>query len=155
MRSLLEGGAYLRPDAYYRKCGSTFFITICWWHKFWRHFQVYFFGSSDFFKIMYHITCGLNFSRYSFIDDFSSLLLLYSTYTWLYVLVWFLPFPRTNRVKVVEGSLMVYDMVYSSRRYHFKFFKDCLPQILIGSFLNILTQMWVQVLVWGWVQIWL
>ena len=27
-------------------------------------------------------------------------------------------------------------MVCPSRPYHFKFFKDCLPQILFGQFLN-------------------
>ena len=34
------------------------------------------------------------------------------------------------------------DMVICvSRAYHFKFFKGCLPQILLGTFLNILTHM--------------
>ena len=28
-----------------------------------------------------------------------------------------------------------------SRPYHFKFFKGCLPQILLGSFLNTLTHL--------------
>ena len=32
-------------------------------------------------------------------------------------------------------------MVYLGTPYHFKFFKGCLPQILLGSFLNTLTQM--------------
>ena len=31
------------------------------------------------------------------------------------------------------------DMVYLSRRYHFKFFKGCLPQNFLGPFLNTLT----------------
>ena len=31
-------------------------------------------------------------------------------------------------------------MVYLSRPYHFKFFKGCLPQILLGPFLNTLSQ---------------
>ena len=31
-------------------------------------------------------------------------------------------------------------MVYLNRPYPFKFFKDCLPQILIGPFLNTLFQ---------------
>ena len=31
-------------------------------------------------------------------------------------------------------------MVYLNRPYHFKFFKDCLPQILLGPFLNTLFQ---------------
>ena len=31
-------------------------------------------------------------------------------------------------------------MVCLGRPYHFKFFKDCLPQILLGPFLNTLTQ---------------
>ena len=32
-------------------------------------------------------------------------------------------------------------MVYLSRSYYFKFFKGCLPQILLVVFLNILSQM--------------
>ena len=32
-------------------------------------------------------------------------------------------------------------MVYLSRPYHFKFFKGCLPQILLGPFLNTLSHM--------------
>ena len=32
-------------------------------------------------------------------------------------------------------------MVCLGRPYHFKFFRDCLPQILLGPFLNILSQM--------------
>ena len=31
-------------------------------------------------------------------------------------------------------------MVYLNRPYHFKFFKVCLPQILLGPFLNTLFQ---------------
>ena len=33
--------------------------------------------------------------------------------------------------------------VYLSRPYHFKFFKDCLLEILLGSFLNPLTHIWL------------
>ena len=33
------------------------------------------------------------------------------------------------------------DMVCLSRQYHFNFFKSCLPQILLGPYLNTLTQM--------------
>ena len=32
-------------------------------------------------------------------------------------------------------------MVCLGRPYHFKFFKGCLPQILLGPFLNTLNQM--------------
>ena len=32
------------------------------------------------------------------------------------------------------------DMVYLSRPYHFKFFKGSLPQVLLGSLLNTLSQ---------------
>ena len=32
-------------------------------------------------------------------------------------------------------------MVYLSRPYPFKFFKNCLPQILLGPFLNNLSQL--------------
>ena len=35
-------------------------------------------------------------------------------------------------------------MVYLSRPHHFKFFKGCLPQILLGPFLNNLTHLEVQ-----------
>ena len=33
----------------------------------------------------------------------------------------------------------IYDMVSLGRPYHFKFFKSCPPQILLGPFLNTLT----------------
>ena len=33
------------------------------------------------------------------------------------------------------------DIVCLSRPYHFKFFKGCLPQILLGPFLNTLTEL--------------
>ena len=33
----------------------------------------------------------------------------------------------------------IYDMVCLGRPYHFKFFKSCPPQILLGPFLNTLT----------------
>ena len=44
--------------------------------------------------------------------------------------------------KFVEGSLqkICSDMVCLAKAYLFKFFKDCLPQILLGPFLNTLTQ---------------
>ena len=35
-------------------------------------------------------------------------------------------------------------MVYLSKPYPFKFFKDCLPEILLGAFLNILSHMYEQ-----------
>ena len=41
-------------------------------------------------------------------------------------------YSRMDQVKSVEDSLY--------RRYHFKFFKGCLPQILLAPFLNTLTQ---------------
>ena len=38
----------------------------------------------------------------------------------------------------------IYDMVCLGRPYHFKFFKSCPPQILLGPFLNTLTHFcWV------------
>ena len=33
------------------------------------------------------------------------------------------------------------EMVFLSRPYHFKFFTGCLPQILLGPFMNTLTQL--------------
>ena len=46
-----------------------------------------------------------------------------------------------EKVKFVEDSLQKFwgDMIYLSRPYHLKFLKGC-PQILLGPFLNILTQ---------------
>ena len=35
-------------------------------------------------------------------------------------------------------------MVYLSKPYPLKFFKDCHPQILLGAFLNILSHMYQQ-----------
>ena len=45
-----------------------------------------------------------------------------------------------DHVKFVEDSLYKIgrDMVYLSRPYPFKFFKDCLQQILLGPLLNTL-----------------
>ena len=37
-------------------------------------------------------------------------------------------------------------MICQSRPYHFKFFKGCLPQMLLGPFLNTLTQMIIRFL---------
>ena len=42
-----------------------------------------------------------------------------------------------DQVKFVEDSLEAAE----GRPYHFKFFKDCLPQILFGPFLNTLSHM--------------
>ena len=48
----------------------------------------------------------------------------------------------TKKYLYVEDNLLkiLSDMVYVSRPYHFKFFKGCLPQILIDPFLNTLIQ---------------
>ena len=48
---------------------------------------------------------------------------------------------RVNQVKFAEDSILKIwsDMICLSRPYHVKFFKDCLPQILLGSFLNTLS----------------
>ena len=40
--------------------------------------------------------------------------------------------PSINLLKIAFKTL--------GRPYHFKFFKGCLPQILLGPFLNTLTQ---------------
>ena len=49
------------------------------------------------------------------------------------------------QVKYVEDILQKIwsDMVTLGRPYHFKFFKDCLLEILLGSFLNPLTHIWL------------
>ena len=43
-----------------------------------------------------------------------------------------------DQVKFVEDNLYKIwsDMICLGRPYHFKFFKGCLPQILLGPFLN-------------------
>ena len=48
-----------------------------------------------------------------------------------------------DQVKFVEDSLykVQSDMVCLARPYPFKFFKSCLPQILLGPFLNTFTHM--------------
>ena len=52
-------------------------------------------------------------------------------------------YSRMDQVKFVEDSLskIWMDMVCLSRLYPFKFFKGCLPKILLGPFLNTLSQM--------------
>ena len=48
-----------------------------------------------------------------------------------------------DQIKFVEGSLQksLSDLVCLSRPYHFKVFKGCLPHIVLGPFLNTLTQL--------------
>ena len=50
-------------------------------------------------------------------------------------------------VKFVEDSLKKVwsDIICLGRPYHFKFFKGCLPQILLDPFLNTLTHLWFQI----------
>ena len=52
-------------------------------------------------------------------------------------------YSRIDQEKLVENSLYKIwkDMVCLSTPYHAKRFEGCLPQILLGPFLNILTQM--------------
>ena len=45
--------------------------------------------------------------------------------------------------KTAFKKIEVSDMACLSRPYHFKFFKDCLPQILLGSFLNTLSHIYL------------
>ena len=49
-----------------------------------------------------------------------------------------------DQVKIVEDNLWKIwsDMICLSRPYPLKFFKDCLPQFLLGPFLNNLIQIW-------------
>ena len=50
-------------------------------------------------------------------------------------------YSRMDQVKFVEDSLYKIrkDMVCLGRPYPFNFFKGCLPQILLGPFLNTLS----------------
>ena len=52
-------------------------------------------------------------------------------------------YSRMDQLNFVEDRLWKSwsNMVWLSRPHHFKFFKDCLPQILRGPFLNTLTHM--------------
>ena len=54
-----------------------------------------------------------------------------------------LRYSRMDQVKFVEKNLQEIwsDLVCLSTPYHFKFFKGCLPQVLLGPFLNILNHM--------------
>ena len=61
-------------------------------------------------------------------------------------------YSRMDRVKFVEDSLFEEGMMVSlNRPYHFKFFKGCLPQILLGPFLNTLTHILIKVSVSIWI----
>ena len=55
-------------------------------------------------------------------------------------------YSRMDQVKFVEDSLLKFEGIWSasSRPCPFKFFKVCLPQILLGLFLNTLSQMFSQ-----------
>ena len=48
-----------------------------------------------------------------------------------------------SRYSRMDQANFVEDSLYSSRLYHFKFFKGCYPQILLCTFLNTLTYFWV------------
>ena len=50
-----------------------------------------------------------------------------------------------DQVNFVEDSLQKFEEVWSafSRSYPFKFFKGCLPQILLGPFLNTLSHIYI------------
>ena len=48
-------------------------------------------------------------------------------------------YSRMEQLKFVED--------WQSRPYHFKFFKGCLPQILLGPFLNSLTHLIVSTMI--------
>ena len=39
-------------------------------------------------------------------------------------------------------------MVCQNRPYHFKFFKDCIPHILLGPYLNTLSHKWLMAYIW-------
>ena len=56
-------------------------------------------------------------------------------------------YSKMDQVKFVEDSLWKIwsDMVYLSRRYRFKFFKGCLPQIWLSPFLNTFTQLFLDI----------
>ena len=40
------------------------------------------------------------------------------------------------------------NMVCQNRPYHFKFFKDCIPHILLGPYLNTLSHKWLMAYIW-------
>ena len=52
-------------------------------------------------------------------------------------------YSRMDQVKFVEDSLrkILSDVVCLGRPYHFRFFKGCLPKILLGPFLNTWSHM--------------
>ena len=55
-------------------------------------------------------------------------------------------YSRMDQVKFVEDSLFEEGIMVSlNRPYHFKFFKGCLPQVLLGPFLNSLTHIVIKV----------
>ena len=63
--------------------------------------------------------------------------------------VWFpygTKYLRMEQVKFVEDSLEKLSRDWLSRPYCFKSFKGCLPQILLGSFLNTLSHMILRIL---------
>ena len=52
-------------------------------------------------------------------------------------------YSKMDQVKFVE-DILDKCVVCWGRPYHFKFFKGCLPQILLGPFLNTLSQMFLR-----------
>ena len=54
-------------------------------------------------------------------------------------------YPRIDQVKFVEDSFQKFrsDMVCLNRPYRFNLFKDCLPKIVPGPFLNSLSYLYI------------
>ena len=85
---------------------------------------------------MYSIISISNYSRFTKCQDItvSHNLYQYSTFIWVKV------FKNGPSKTCGRQPLKIRsDMVCLSRSYHFKFFKGCLQQTLLGPFLNTLT----------------
>ena len=52
---------------------------------------------------------------------------------------------ENESIKICGSQPLKNDMVYLSRPYIFNFFKGCLPQILLGPFLNFLSHLYAKI----------
>ena len=52
-------------------------------------------------------------------------------------------YSRMDQVKFWKTAFKKSEVIWSNRPYHFKYFKGCLPEILLGPLLNTFSQIFL------------
>ena len=71
--------------------------------------------------------------------------------------LWLVYSNEWNWHKAFEEDLLknnIWGKVFKNRPYHFKFFKGCLPQILLGPFLNTLPHLRSRIYIYNVISVW-